>query len=98
MPRLHLRLQAAAARVMEAQRSVPRLLQERWAAAGADRSQWPLIAQVCSGLETARWLIERLAGVCCQSSLAGLTPDSCTQKGRPACSYHSVGTALPSLL
>ncbi|PSC74921.1 zinc ion binding [Micractinium conductrix] len=42
---LRLEVQAAAARVMEAQRSVPRLLQERWAAAGADRSQWPLIAQ-----------------------------------------------------
>ena len=38
--------QAAEARVVEAQQSVPRLVAERWAAAGADRSSWPLAAQV----------------------------------------------------
>ena len=39
-------LQAAAVRVIEAQQSVARLVQQRWEAAGADRAAWPLAAQV----------------------------------------------------
>lgn len=42
-------LQAAEARVVEAQQSVPRLVAERWAAAGADRASWPPAAQVWPG-------------------------------------------------
>ncbi len=38
--------QAAEARVVGAQQSVPRLVAERWAAAGAERSSWPPAAQV----------------------------------------------------
>ncbi|PRW20931.1 Golgi-localized GRIP domain-containing [Chlorella sorokiniana] len=42
---LKLELQTAEARVVEAQQSVPRLVAERWAGAGYDRSSWPLAAQ-----------------------------------------------------
>ncbi|KAL4451570.1 hypothetical protein ABPG75_007232 [Micractinium tetrahymenae] len=42
---LRLEVQAAAARVEEAERSIPKLMAERWAVAGANRSQWPLLAQ-----------------------------------------------------
>ncbi|KAL4428842.1 hypothetical protein ABPG77_005280 [Micractinium sp. CCAP 211/92] len=42
---LRLEVQGAAARVEEAKRSVPKLVAERWAEAGADRSRWPVLAQ-----------------------------------------------------
>ena len=45
-PRAGCCLQGGEARVLAAQQSVGRLVEERWAAAGADRSRWPLAVQV----------------------------------------------------